>query len=87
MPKASKWDGVYQHPDSPFWWCSFTDASGKRARRKLTGSQTRTQAVKMLDAIRLQEEKARTLGVRPATEIPILILVPVGQSQIISVPY
>jgi integrase len=69
MPKARKWDGVYQRPDSPFWWCSYSDASGKRARRKLAGAHTRTQAVKMLDAIRVQEEKARTLGVRPATEI------------------
>jgi len=69
MPKARKWDGVYQRPDSPFWWCSYNDASGKRARRKLAGAHTRTQAVKMLDAIRVQEEKARTLGVRPATEI------------------
>jgi integrase len=71
MPKASKWDGVYQRPDSPFWWCSYTDATGKRARRKLAGAHTRTQAVKMLDAIRVQEEKARTLGVRPATEITL----------------
>jgi integrase len=69
MPKARKWDGVYQRPDSPFWWCSYTDATGKRARRKLAGAHTRTQAVKMLDAIRVQEEKARTLGIRPATEI------------------
>ena len=69
MPKARKWDGVYQRPDSPFWWCSYSDASGKRARRKLAGAHTRPQAVKMLDAIRVQEEKARTLGVRPATEI------------------
>ena len=69
MPKVRKWDGVYQRPDSPFWWCSYSDASGKRARRKLAGAHTRTQAVKMLDAIRVHEEKARTLGVRPATEI------------------
>jgi len=69
MPKARKWDGVYQRPDSPFWWCSYSDAAGKRARRKLAGAHTRTQAVKMLDAIRVQEEKARTLGVRAATDI------------------
>jgi integrase len=74
MPKASKWDGVYQRPDSPFWWCSYTDASGKRARRKLAGAHTRTQAVKMLDSIRVQEEKARTLGIRPASEITLVSL-------------
>jgi integrase len=74
MPKARKWDGVYQRPDSQFWWCSYTDATGKRSRRKLAGAHTRTQAVKMLDAIRVQEEKARTLGVRPATEITLEVL-------------
>ena len=71
MPKARKWDGVYQRPDSPFWWCSYNDAIGKRTRRKLAGAHTRTQAVKMLDAIRVNEEKARTLGVRPASEITL----------------
>lgn len=69
MPKARMWDGVYQRPDSPFWWCSYKNANGQRARRKLAGAHTRPQAVKMLDAIRVQEEKARTLGIRPATEI------------------
>ena len=71
MPKARKWDGVYQRPDSPFWWCSYKDATGKRARRKLAGAHTRTQAVKMLDAIRVKEEKALTLGVRPASDITL----------------
>lgn len=71
MPKARKWDGVYQRPDSPFWWCSYKDATGKRTRRKLPGAHTRTQALNMLDAIRVQEEKARTLGVRPATDITV----------------
>ncbi len=71
MPKANKWDGVYQRPDSPFWWCSYNDASGKRVRRKLAGAHTRTQAVTMLEAIRTQEDKARILGVRPATEITL----------------
>ncbi len=71
MPKARKWDGVYRRPDSPFWWCSYTDASGKRARRKLAGAHTRTQALEMLGAIRTQEDKARILGVRPATAITL----------------
>lgn len=32
MPKSRRWDGVYQRPDTPFWWCSYTDAEGKRVR-------------------------------------------------------
>lgn len=26
-------DGIYRRPDSPFWWASWTDGSGKAARR------------------------------------------------------
>jgi len=74
MPKARVWDGVYQRPDSPFWWCSYTDASGKRVRRKLPGAHTRTQALELLNGIRVQEEKARTLGVRPASDIVLAAL-------------
>jgi integrase len=69
MPKARKWDGVYQRPDSPFWWCSYNDANGKRVRRKLAGAHTRTQALEFLAGIRTSEDKARILGVRPSTEI------------------
>ena len=33
MPKKRKsrdQDGVYRRPDSPYWWASFIDESGKR---------------------------------------------------------
>ena len=35
MPKRNKrdQDGVFERPDSPFWWASFTDGCGQPARR------------------------------------------------------
>jgi len=33
MPKRKDQDGLYQRGDSPFWWASYTDASGARTRR------------------------------------------------------
>jgi integrase len=47
---------------------SYIDASGNRIRRKCA-AQTRQQAMTFLSNIKTQEEKARTLGVRPASEI------------------
>jgi integrase len=68
MPKAKERDGVYQRIDRPGWWLSYIDATGNRVRRKCA-AQTRQQAMTFLSNIRTQEEKARTLGVRPASEI------------------
>jgi integrase len=68
MAKARARDGVYERTDRPGWWVSYIDASGNRIRRK-TAAHTRTQAMQVLSAIRTQEERARTLGVRPASEI------------------
>ena len=68
MPRAKERDGVYQRPDRPGWWVSYMDASGKRQRRKVQ-AHTRRQAMDVLSAIRTGEERARTLGVRSASEI------------------
>ena len=70
MPKAKERDGVYQRKDRPGWWVSYIDACGDRKRQKVAG-HTRKQAMDALSAIRTQEEKARTLGVRPASEITV----------------
>ena len=68
MPKAKERDGVYYRPDRAGWWVSYIDASGKRIRRKVT-AHTRRQAMDALSLIRTKEERARDLGVRPASEI------------------
>ena len=68
MPKARERDGVFQRTDRAGWWVSYVDASGERKKRKV-GAHTRQQAMTVLGNIRVQEEKARTLGVRPASEV------------------
>jgi integrase len=68
MPKAKERDGVYYRKDRAGWWVSYTDASGDRIRQKVE-AQTRQQALDTLRRIRTKEEIARTLGVRPASDI------------------
>jgi integrase len=68
MPKAKERDGVYYRKDRAAWAVSYIDASGER-KRKVVAAHTRQQAVNVLSAIRTAEERARTLGVRPASEV------------------
>lgn len=68
MPKAKERDGVYYRKDRAAWAVSYIDASGKRQRRTVA-AHTRQQAVNVLAAIKTAEERARTLGVRPASEV------------------
>jgi|GEM_PF-5431590 len=68
MPKAKERDGVYYRKDRAAWAVSYIDASGER-QRKIVAAHTRQQAVNVLSAIKTQEERARTLGVRPASEV------------------
>ncbi len=47
MPRRKDKDGLYQRGDSPYWWASYTDASGKRIRRS-TGTEERKEAEALL---------------------------------------
>jgi len=68
MPRPKESDGVYYRKDRAAWAVSYIDASGER-QRKIVAAHTRQQAMNVLSAIRTQEERARTLGVRPASEV------------------
>lgn len=68
MPKARERDGVYYRKDRASWAVSYIDAQGER-QRKIVTAHTRQQAVGALAAIKTQEEKARILGVRPASDV------------------
>ncbi len=68
MPKARERDGVYYRKDRGSWWVSYNDATGKRVRERVE-AHTRKQAVDALSLIRTREERARDLGVRPASDI------------------
>jgi integrase len=68
MPKAKERDGVYYRKDRAAWAVSYIDASGER-KRKTVEAHTRQQAMNVLAAIKTGEERARTLGVRPASDV------------------
>jgi len=68
MPTARQRDGVYFRKDRGAWSISYIDASGGR-KRKMVAAHTRQQAMNVLAAIKTAEERARTLGVRPASDI------------------
>jgi len=68
MPKAKPRDGVYYRKDRAAWAVSYIDASGKR-KRKMVEAHTRQQAVGILAALKVGEEKAQVLGVRPASDV------------------
>ncbi len=68
MPKAKERDGVYYRKDRFGWWVSYVDAAGERVRQKVE-AHTRQQALDALRRIKTKEEVARTLGVRPASDI------------------
>jgi len=68
MPKAKERDGVYYRKDRAGWWVSYMDASGERVRQKVE-AHTRQQALDALRRIKTKEDIARTLGVRPASDI------------------
>jgi integrase len=68
MPKAKARDGVYYRKDRAGWWVSYMDATGERVREKVT-AYTRQEALDALRRIKTKEEIARTLGVRPASDI------------------
>jgi integrase len=70
MPKAKERDGVYYRKDRGIWSVSYIDASGERVREKVE-AHTRQQAMDALHRIKTKEELARTLGVRPASEITL----------------
>jgi integrase len=73
MPKAKERDGVFYRKDRGIWCVSYIDASGKRVRDKVE-AHTRQQAIDALHRIKTKEELARTLGVRPASEITLVAL-------------
>lgn len=51
MPKRKQdQDGLFERPDSPYYWASFTDASGKRVRRS-TGIRKSTEGRKEAEAL------------------------------------
>ena len=74
MPKRKHdQDGLYRRGDSPYWWASFTDASGRRTRCS-TGTQDRKEAEALLAKWRLEAHRARQWGEQPSRTFDELML-------------
>ena len=75
MPKKRRrdQDGLYKRGDSPYWWVSYVNASGKRTRRS-TGIANRKEAEALLSKWRLEAREERNWGTQPSRSFDELML-------------
>jgi integrase len=76
MPRKRKTrdrDGLYRRKDSPYWWASFTDASGRRTRRS-TGTADRREAEAILAKWRVEAHRGRHWDEQPSRTFDELML-------------
>lgn len=76
MPRKRKTrdqDGLYRRTDSPYWWASYTDASGRRTRQS-TGTADRHEAEAILSKWRLDAHRAKHWGEQPTRTFDELML-------------
>ena len=71
--KSRDQDGLYRRTDSPYWWASYTDASGRRTRRS-TGTGDRKEADALLAKWRLESHRGRQWGEQPSRTFDELML-------------
>ncbi len=74
MPKRRRdQDGIYRRRKSPYWWASYTDVGGQRARRS-TGTADRREAEALLAKRRLETHRGRHWGEAPSHTFDELML-------------
>jgi len=73
MPIRKDRDGLYRRKDSPRWWASYTDASGRRTRRS-TGTADRNEAEALLAKWRLESHREAKWGEQPSRTFDELML-------------
>ncbi len=66
-------DGLFRRKDSPYWWASYTEASGQRARRS-TGTADRREAEALLSKWRLEAHNSRYWEAEPSRTFDELML-------------
>lgn len=66
-------DGLYRRDDSPFWWASFTDASGQRTRRS-TQTAERKAAEALLAQWKVSAYQQKHWDIPPSHTFDELIL-------------
>jgi integrase len=77
MPKRKQrkrdQDGIFERPDSPFWWCTYTDANGRTVRRSTQirrendPRKERAKAIRAGWVLEAAEEKKNGPKLRKAT--------------------
>ncbi len=76
MPRKRKnrdQDGLYKRTDSPYWWVSFVDSSGRRTRRS-TGTANRKEADALLAKWKLEAHRERQWDEEPTRTFDELML-------------
>lgn len=73
MAKRTDRDGLRKREGSPFWWASYTDASGKRTRRS-TGTSDRKEAEALLAKWKLEAYRERRWDEKPSHTFDELML-------------
>lgn len=66
-------DGIYRRPDSPYYWASYVNASGKRTRRS-TGSNDRTEATAILSKWKVEAFRETTWDEQPVPTFDEMML-------------
>lgn len=75
MPRKRKQDqdGLYRRDDSPYWWASYIDASGRRTRRS-TGTGDRKEASALLAKWRLEAHREKHWEEQPSRTFDEMML-------------
>ena len=73
MPKKNDRDGLRKREGSPYWWASFTDASGRRTRRS-TGTASHKEAEALLAKWKLDAYRERQWDEKPSKTFDELLL-------------
>lgn len=66
-------DGLYQRPDSIYWWASYINASGKRTRRS-TGTVNQREAEELLAKWKVEAREQKHWGAKPERSFEELML-------------
>jgi integrase len=76
MPKRKRsrdQDGLYRRKDSPWWWASYVDGSGRRTRRS-TGTADRKEAETLPAKWKLEAHREKHWGEQPSRTFDELML-------------
>jgi integrase len=65
MPKRKDQDGIYKRADSPYYWASYINASGKRTRRS-TGTDNKKEAEALLSKWKLESYRGKHWEEQPS---------------------